>query len=316
VPVTVLIEGEEEGGGEAALSQFIAEHQDLLAADVAIVCDSGVWDGPAGPIPAITYGLRGIVYYDLRLFGPNRDLHSGAFGGSIPNPATLLARVIGRLLDEDNHITVPGFYDDVLPATDQEKRLWSQLPCDEQRALAQLGLSRRFGERGRSSFECLWARPTCDVSGLLGGYQGQGAKTIIPSWAGAKISFRLVPNQDPVKIDQLFRAWMRSQDVGGCRWEISQLGNAWPVLVPTDSPFVAAAQRALQRAAGQVPVLIREGGTIPVVADIQKLLGLNSLLIGFGRADDCIHSPNEKFDLAQFDLGCRALATLLADLAL
>lgn len=315
LPVTVMIEGEEEGGGEAALSQFIADHRDLLAADVALVCDSGMWDGPKGPIPAITYGLRGIVYFDVRLFGPSRDLHSGAFGGAVPNPATLLARVLGRLLDQDNRVTIPGFYDDVVPASEDDRRRWQSLPFDEQQALRDVGLTQAFGERGHSTLERLWSRPSCDVNGLFGGYSGVGAKTIIPSFAGAKLSFRLVPNQDPIKIGQLVRHWLLAQDVAGCRWAIEQVGEAWPVLVSTKSPFVSAATGALRAAAGQDPVLIRDGATIPVVATFKRLLGLDTLLIGFGRENDCIHSPNEKFDLAQFDLGCRALTVLLAELA-
>jgi len=312
VPVTVMIEGEEEGAGEESLKAVMTEHRARLAADVAIVCDTGMWEGADGVAPAITYGLRGIVYLDVRLFGPNRDLHSGAHGGVAANPATLLTRVLGRLLDDENRVTIPGFYDDVEPVTEEERGRWAALRVDERRALQEIGLTRPFGEAGRGMLERLWARPCCDINGLFGGYGGAGAKTIIPSFAGAKVSFRLAPNQDPQKIGRLVRRWFEAQDVCGCRWEIQQVGGAWPVLVSTDSPYVAAAREALRQAAGREAVLIREGATIPVVADIKKLLGLDPLVIGFGLEGDHIHSPNEKFDLAQFDLGRRALATLLA----
>ena len=312
--VIVLFEGEEESAGQS-LPVFIEQRREQLAADVVVVSDTAMWPGPDGPIPAIKYGLRGIAYFDVKLYGPNRDVHSGSYGGAIANPATMLARVLGRLFDDDNHITIPGFYDDVVPVTDQEKRRWTQLPFDERHALKSIGVAEPFGERGYSTLQRLWARPSCDVNGLYGGYQGEGGKTIIPSFAGAKLSFRLVANQDPRKIGAALESWLHSQDVGGCRWQVQHLGQAPPVLLTTDSPFVTAAKRAIERASGRPPVMIREAASIPVVADFKSILGLDTLLIGFGLTDDCIHSPNEKFNLDQFTLGCRTHAILLAELA-
>ncbi len=313
VHVTVLIEGEEEIGS-VNLPAFVERHRERLAADVVVVSDTGMWGSPSDPVPAITYGLRGMVYFDLKLFGPKRDLHSGVYGGSIANPATMLTRVLGRLFDEHNRVTVPGFYDDVVPLGDDERRQWEQLGFDERAYLDDIGVTRPFGEAGYATLERRWVRPSCDVNGLYGGYMGEGAKTVIPSFAGAKLSCRLAANQDPKKIARQLVAWLESQDVGGCRWKITPHGDAYPVLADRHSPYMAAALRAFEQAAGRKPVLIREGATIPIVADFKRLLGLDTLLVGFGLSDDCLHSPNEKFNLAQFDLGCRTHALLLAEL--
>jgi acetylornithine deacetylase/succinyl-diaminopimelate desuccinylase-like protein len=313
VHVTVLIEGEEEIGS-INLPAFVERHRDLLAADVVVVSDTGMWDPPGDPVPAITYGLRGLVYFDLKLFGPKRDLHSGVYGGTMANPATMLTRVLGRLFDENNRVTVPGFYDDVVPLGDDERRQWEQLGFDERAYLDDVGVSQPFGEAGYATLERRWVRPSCDINGLYGGYMGEGAKTVIPSFAGAKLSCRLAANQDPAKIARQLVAWLESQDVGGCRWRITPHGEAHPVLADRHSPHMAAALRAFEQAAGRKPVLIREGATIPIVADFKRLLGLDTLLVGFGLGDDCLHSPNEKFNLAQFDLGCRTHALLLAEL--
>jgi acetylornithine deacetylase/succinyl-diaminopimelate desuccinylase-like protein len=314
VPVTVLIEGEEECGS-IHLHPFLVEQREKLRADIVVISDTGMWDTPGGPVMAITYGLRGLQYFDVQLHHTNRDLHSGVYGGTIANPAVELTAVLGRLFDGRHRVTIPGFYDDVQPLSADERRRWEALAFQEQGYLEAVGISRTFGETGYSTLERRWARPSCDINGLYGGYGGQGAKTIIPSYAGAKISFRLAPNQDPRKIAEAFNRWLQAQDVHGCRWKITDLGGADPVVVPTDSAYVAAASRAIQRCTGRQPVLMREGATIPVVADFKKTLGIDSLLIGFGLSDDRIHAPDEKFSLKCFDLGCQTHAAVLAELA-
>lgn len=310
--IVVLIEGEEEVGSPN-LQPFIAENKDLFPADIVLVSDTHMWDRET---VTITYGLRGLLYFDVQLHGPSRDLHSGIYGGILANPATLLTRIIGRLQDDQNRVTIPGFYDDVAELTEDERARWEALNFDEfGDCLTAVGVDTTWGEEGFTTLERKWARPSCDVNGIYGGYMGEGAKTVIPTFAGAKVSFRLPPRQDPRKIARAFEAWLRSFDVGGCRWKITNHGMADPVMVSDDSPFIAAAQRAIEQASGKAPNLVREGATIPVVADFKQALGLNSLLIGFGLTDDCIHSPNEKFELNNFELGCRTHAILLAELA-
>ncbi len=309
--VIVLIEGEEECGSPN-LGPLLESHREQLKADVALVSDTAMWDRKT---LAITYALRGLVYFDIELHGPLRDLHSGVYGGTVANPANLIARVLANLFDEKNRVTIPGFYDDVVPLSHQERQAWSALDFDEQAFLGNVGFAEGFGEAGYELLERRWARPSCDVNGLYGGYAGEGAKTIIPRYAGAKLSFRLAPQQDPARIAQLFENWLHRQPVGGCRWQITRHGEAAPVMVATDSPHMAAARRAGKATTGREPVLVREGATIPVAADFKKTLGLDTILLGFGQHDDCIHAPNEKFELSSYDLGIRTHATLLAELA-
>jgi len=310
--VTLLIEGEEECGS-VTLPKVLKEHANLLAADLCVVSDTSMWEGKDGPAPAITYALRGLVYYDLKLHGPSRDLHSGVYGGTLANPATVLARVLGKLFDDDNRVTIPGFYDDLAALTDEERATWDTLGFDEDQYLGSVG-AQPYGEAGFSTLERRWARPSCDVNGLYGGYMGEGAKTVIPSFAGAKVSFRIPANMDPKKLAAAFETWVKSQDVGDCRWELENHGEAYPVATPTDSPWVDAASSAIQDVTGKPPVLVREGATIPVVADFKTKLGLDTLLIGFGLNSDSIHSPNEHFELDRFLLGCKCHAALLASL--
>jgi len=310
--VTLLIEGEEECGS-VTLPVVLEKHADLLKADICVVSDTSMWEGKHGPTPAITYALRGLVYFDLKLHGTSRDLHSGVYGGTLANPATILARVLGKLFDDDNRITIPGFYDDVAELTDEERKGWDALGFDESQYLGDVG-AKPFGEKGFSTLQRRWARPSCDVNGLYGGYMGEGAKTVIPSFAGAKVSFRIPANMDPKKLAKAFEAWVKTHDVGGCRWEITNHGEAYPVAAPTDSPFVTAASSAIQQVVGKPPVLVRDGATIPVIADFKNKLGLDTLLIGFGLNSDSIHSPNEHFALDRFLLGCKCHAALLAQL--
>ncbi len=311
--VTLLVEGEEECGS-VTLPEVLDQHADLLEADLCVISDTSMWEGKEGATPAITYALRGLVYFDLKLHGPSRDLHSGVYGGTLANPANLIARVMGKLLDDDNRVTIPGFYDEVAALNDEERADWQALGFDEAQYLGDVG-AQPFGEAGYSTLERRWARPSCDVNGLYGGYMGEGAKTVIPSFAGAKVSFRIPANMDPRKLAAAFEQWIRKHDVGGCRWEITQHGEAFPVATPTDSPWVAAASRAIESVVGRAPALMREGATIPVVADFKTKLGLDTLLIGFGLNSDNIHSPDEHFALDRFLLGCQCHAALLDSLA-
>ena len=288
--VMVLIEGEEECGS-IHLRRVIEAHKQELKADIVLISDTTMWNRDT---VAITYGLRGLLYFDIQLHNAKRDLHSGMFGGILANPATILTQVLGQLSDAQYRITIPHFYDDVLEVTETERRNWSRLGFDEMHdCLSTIGVVTPFGEAGYTTLERKWTRPTCDICGLYGGYGGSGAKTVIPSFAGAKVSFRLAGKQDPVKISGDFEHWLRSHGVRGCRWQIEQLGAADPVLVADDSPYMDAAKKAVEQTSGKPAVLVHDGATIPVVADFKKILGIDSLLIGFGQTDDCIHSPNE-----------------------
>jgi acetylornithine deacetylase/succinyl-diaminopimelate desuccinylase-like protein len=317
--VTVLIEGEEECGS-VSLPAFLDQHADLLEADdrtVCVVSDTSMWDAPGtdlGYTPAITYALRGLTYFDLKLHGPSRDLHSGVYGGTLANPATQLTRVLGKLIDDDNRVTIPGFYDDVQPVTPAEQDAWQKLNFNEHNFTGDVG-SVPFGERDFSTLQRRWTRPACDINGLYGGYMGEGAKTVIPTFAGAKVSFRIPAAMDPEKVERQFVDWLHQHDTGGCRWEITNHGHAHPVATPTDSPWVVAAGRAIEQVAGQPPALVREGATIPVVSDFKTRLGIDTLLIGFGLNADNIHSPDEHLGLDRFALGCRTHVALLAELA-
>jgi len=307
VGLTVLIEGDEECGS-AALDPFIREHHDRLDADVAVVSDTGMWDAQT---PAICYGLRGLLYFDLELHGPGRDLHSGMYGGSVANPLNELAKVLGRLFDDDHRITIPGFYDDVAAPAEEELAEWQKLGFSDEQWAASIGMNATHGEAGCSTLVRRWARPSCDINGLYGGYAGEGAKTVIPTHAGAKVSFRLAPEQEPATIAESFHAWLGDRTPPGCRWQIREFARATPVMIDRSSPYLAAAKEAMQAGFGSEPVLIREGATIPVVGTFKQLLGLDTLLVGLGRQDDAIHSPNEKFDLECFEAGCRTHAALI-----
>jgi len=305
--VTVMIEGEEEIGS-THLPPFLDQHADELRADVAVVSDTAMW---SEGVPAICYALRGLLYFDVQLHGPSRDLHSGIYGGAVANPATELTKVIGRLFDEDHRVTVPGFYDEVRALSDEERARWDSLDFDESAFFKSVGLDRGQGEAGRSTLERRWVRPSCDVNGLYGGYMQEGAKTVIPSYAGAKVSFRLAADQDPDRIAPAFVDWLESHATGGCRWQITEHGRAHPVAIPVDSPWLEAANRALKDSAGRDPVLMREGATVPVVGDLKRKLGLDTLLIGFGLHSDNIHSPDEHFGLDRFRLGTQSHIALL-----
>jgi acetylornithine deacetylase/succinyl-diaminopimelate desuccinylase-like protein len=312
-PITVMIEGEEECGS-VHLGAFIKEHWELLAADVVIVSDTSMWTGADGAVPAITYALRGLVYFDIQLHGPNRDLHSGVYGGTLANPATILTRVLGELFDKNNRITIPGFYDDVAPVSDDEQQRWGELGFRDEHFLGKVDAG-SFGEAGFDTLQRRWARPACDVNGLYGGYQGEGAKTVIPCFAGAKVSFRIPANMKPNKVADQFEQWLGGREIGDCCWRITCHGQAAPVATPLDSPFMVAASDAIESIAGRPPVLVREGATIPVVADFKSILGLDTLLIGFGLDSDQLHAPDEHFGLDRLLLGSQTHVSLLATFA-
>ncbi len=321
VNITVMIEGEEESGSPH-IKPFVQEHRDALLMrngsstddhvdTFVLVSDTLMWDPEH---VGITYGMRGLCSFEIKLHGPSRDLHSGMYGGILANPANMIARVLSRLMDDDNRVTVPGFYDDVVPVTDDEREQWSKLGFDDSAYLGTVGVTTRFGETGYDTLARKWARPSCDVNGLFGGYQGEGGKTVIPAVAGAKVSFRLAPNQSPAKVADMFTKWLKSHDVGGCRWEINDFGQADPVEVDVDSPYILASSRAIEQCSGRPPVLMREGATLPIIADFKNILGVDCVLVGFGLEDDCIHSPDENFGIDRFKLGCRTHAAILAEL--
>ncbi|MEM6329235.1 MAG: dipeptidase [Planctomycetota bacterium] len=309
--VKFLIEGEEEVGSEN-LEPFVAANQDKLACDVVVVSDSSQF---APGVPAITYGLRGIAYYEIRLTGPSQDLHSGSFGGGVTNPANALAKMLAALVNDEGQVQVPGFYDDVTPLTEREREEFAGLDFDEAAFCRQLGVDGATGEAGYTTLERRWARPTCDINGLWSGYQGEGAKTVLPARAGAKVSFRLVPNQDPAKVTAGLRELLEPLVPPGIRMELIDFHGAPGVVFPLDSPYMAAAAAAIEHGFGRRPVMIREGGSIPIVNTFAQQLGADVLLLGWGRDDDNAHSPNEKFNLADFHRGIASSRRLWAELA-
>ena len=310
-PVTLLIEGEEESGSRS-LEPFLHEAKDRLASDVCVVSDTGMWDIST---PAITTRLRGLVYMEVTVHGPTRDLHSGMYGGAVPNPINVLARILADLHDADRRVTIPGFYDGVGELPPATKAQWESLGFDEGEFLGDIGLSQGLGERGRSTLERTWSRPTCDANGIFGGYTGKGAKTVIAAHATAKVSFRLVSRQDPERIAAAFEAFVRDRLPEGCRAEFERHGANSAIEVRESSAYLNAAERGLRAVFGRDPLLIGTGGSIPAVGSIARILGVDSLLVGFGLDDDCVHSPNEKFELACYRHAIRSHAAMLAEFA-
>jgi len=314
IRLTVLLEGEEESGS-VNLERFLCQHEsELRACDVCLISDTGMLGRGK---PAITYGVRGLCYTEVKLHGANQDLHSGSWGGRSPNPISELCKVLAQLWDKDRRVTIPGFYDDVKPIPESERRAWRELPLDYPAQLKLIGLTAEadVGERGYTAMEREWGRPTAEINGIYGGYMGVGAKTVIPSFAGAKVSFRLVADQDPAKISSLFQNWLGERRPPGCRWEFHQHSGGFPGNVATDSPYLQAAARAVEKAAGVKPALIKTGGSIPVVGMLKSQLGLDTILLGFGLEDDRVHSPNEKFELDCFRLGMQTHAALIGEFA-
>jgi succinyl-diaminopimelate desuccinylase len=311
VNLKYLIEGEEEIGSEH-LAPFIQEHKDELACDCVVVSDTSQF---APGQPAITYGLKGIAYFELRLQGPKQDLHSGTFGGAVTNPANTLAKMLASLSDAHGRVTIPGFYDDVVPLAAREREQFADLDFSDERFMRQIGVTGVSGENGYTTLERRWARPTYDINGLTSGYQGEGAKTVLPARASAKFSFRLVPNQDPRKIAAALRTKLEGLCPPGIRLELTEFHSAPGVVMSLDSPYMQAAARAIEKGFGRAPVFIREGGSIPVVTTFAQVLDVDTLLLGWGQDDDNTHSPNEKFSLADFHKGIKASAHLWGELA-
>jgi acetylornithine deacetylase/succinyl-diaminopimelate desuccinylase-like protein len=314
---TVLLEGEEESGSEN-LEQFVRENlPDLKPASICLISDTGMVGRGK---PAITYGVRGLSYTQITLHASNQDLHSGLWGGRCPNPITELARVLAQLHDKDRRITIPGFYDAVRPLAQSERDAWAQLARDTgltpASTLAKIGIPPEgdIGEAGYTFIEREWGRPTAEINGIWGGYIGEGAKTVIPAHASAKVSFRLVADQNPDAIAEMFFAWLKARTPPGCRWDCVNHHGGFGVTVPTDSPLLRKSMSALQSASGAKPYMIKSGGSIPVAGMLKSILGIDTIFMGFGLDDDRVHSPNEKFELACFRLGTRAHAMFIDEL--
>lgn len=311
VNVKMLIEGEEEIGSPN-LGAFIDEHEKRLACDVIVISDCSQLDVDR---PAITYGLKGLCYMEVTVKGPGHDLHSGAFGGAVANPANALIRMLATCQDEDGRITIPGFYEDVRDLTDEERRDLNALPFDDGAFLESTGAKKTFGEPGYSTVERKGTRPTFDVNGLISGFTGEGAKTVLPSVAKAKFSMRLVPDQDPDKIARLVTDYLTGIAPDTVTVDVRALHGAKPVVVPREGRFMPAAVAALETGFGAKPVFVREGGSIPVVNTFREKLGVDSLLLGLGLPDDRPHSPNERFRIKDFYRGQVMMAAFLEEMA-
>lgn len=310
VNLKFLFEGEEEIGSPS-MHDFLSKNRNLLKSDFALNPDAGM---VAPDKPTITYGLRGLAYFDLRIYGPSRDLHSGQFGGAVHNPAQALAELIAQMHDAQGRVTLKGFYDRVVPLTAEERKELQRLGQDERFLLQETGVPALWGEEGYSPKERISARPTLEINGIYGGYSGPGSKTIIPSMAGAKISMRLVPEQDPEEVHQQFLEFLRRNAPKTVRWELDRLSGSPGVIVPLHTAPVEALRRALQTVWGHEPINNREGGSIPIVTDLQQVLGIPSVLTGFGLMDDAIHSPNERLHLPTWGRGIEALIHFFVNL--
>ncbi|MFC3163459.1 M20/M25/M40 family metallo-hydrolase [Ciceribacter thiooxidans] len=309
--ITILFEGEEESGSPS-LKPFLAANAEELKADFALVCDTSMWDGET---PAIAAALRGLVGEEIVISAADRDLHSGLFGGAAANPIHILVGILAGLHDETGRVTLPGFYEGVEETPANIKASWETLGRTAENFLGQVGLSVPAGEKGRSVLELTWARPTTEINGITGGYTGEGFKTVIAAKASAKVSFRLVGEQDPAKIRESFRAYVRSRIPADCAVEFHEHGGSPAIQLSYDSPVLTKAKNALSDEWPKPAVVIGMGGSIPIVGDFQKMLGMDSLLVGYGLTDDRIHSPNEKYDLKSFHKGIRSWIRILDALA-
>jgi acetylornithine deacetylase/succinyl-diaminopimelate desuccinylase-like protein len=304
VNIKIIFEGEEEVGSEH-LGAFVSANRELLKADVILISDSGMFKKG---VPSVTYALRGLAYMEVEVTGPNGDLHSGSFGGSVHNPVQALAEMIASLHDKNGRITVKGMYDDVRPLSKAERDAFKKLPWNDKTYARSLGLKELYGEKGFSTLERLWARPTLECNGIWGGYTGEGAKTVLPSKAYAKISMRLVPNQSSAKIARLFEKHLKAIAPRTVQVKVRHLHGGEPAITPVDSPGVQAAVAALAKGFGKEPLYQREGGSIPIVVEFKKLLGIDSVLLGFGLPDENAHAPNEFINLDNFFGGIKTVA--------
>jgi acetylornithine deacetylase/succinyl-diaminopimelate desuccinylase-like protein len=306
VNMRLLIEGEEEVGS-ANLDKVIRENKHRLGADVVVISDSAMFDRG---VPSICYSLRGLVYFQIDLRGSASDLHSGVFGGAVANPAMVLAQILAQMKDRGGRIKIPGFYDDVRPLSEEEREAWRSLPFNEKKYRKDLGAPKLFGESGYSVLERVWARPTFEVNGLLSGFTGEGSKTVIPAVSMAKVSMRLVPDQDPDRIAELFEAYVKKVTPKTVELKVTRMHGGKPWITGYDSAFVRAAGRAIEQGFGKAPVFCREGGSIPVVSTFKEELGLPAVLFGVGLPDENAHAPNERLDLSNFHNGILASAFL------
>jgi acetylornithine deacetylase/succinyl-diaminopimelate desuccinylase-like protein len=311
VNIKFFIEGEEEVGS-VHLDDFVRDHKDDLKADVVVISDTTMFDRG---VPSICYSLRGLAYFQIDVRGSKSDLHSGVFGGAVANPAIVLAQILAQMKDRGGRIKIPGFYDDVRPLSGEERAEWKKLPFNETRYRKELGAPKLFGESGYTTLERVWARPTLDVNGLYSGFTGEGAKTVLPATAMAKVSMRLVPNQDPQKIGDLFEEYVRKIAPKTVEVKITRMHGGKPWMTEFDNKFVRAAGRAIEQGFGKSPVFVREGGSIPVVATFERELGIPSVLFGVGLPDENAHAPDEKLDLGNFHNGIIASAFLYQEIA-
>lgn len=307
VKLTFCLEGEEESGSPS-LVPYLEANRDALKADLALICDTGLFDAQT---PAITTMLRGLLGEEIIIQGPARDLHSGSFGGAAINPARVLARILADLHDDDGRITVPGFYDDVPEISDELRAQWEGLGFDASDFLGRVGLSLPAGEKGRSALEMIWARPTCEINGMISGYTGAGFKTVLPAQARAKVSFRLVGKQDPLKLREAFRAFVRARVPADCTVQFHDHGASPASVMETGHPAFEAAREALSAEWPRPAAFVGAGGSIPIAGYFKTILGMDSMLIGFSKDDDQIHSPNEKYDLDSFHRGVRSWARII-----
>jgi acetylornithine deacetylase/succinyl-diaminopimelate desuccinylase-like protein len=311
VNIKLIVEGEEEVGS-VNLDNFIRENKAQLAADVVVISDSAMFDRG---VPSICYSLRGLVYFQIDVRGTKSDLHSGVFGGAVANPAMVLAQILAQMKDRGGRIKVPGFYDQVRELSETERSEWKKLPFNEKKYRKDLGAPKLFGESGFTTLERVWARPTFEVNGLLSGFTGEGAKTVIPAVAMAKVSMRLVPDQEPDTIASLFESFVRKVAPKTVEVTVTRMHGGRPWITEFDNPYVRAAGRAIEQGFGKEPVFCREGGSIPVVSTFQQELGLPAVLFGVGLPDENAHAPNEKLDLGNFHGGVVSAAILYDEIA-
>ena len=311
VNVKFIIEGEEEVGSES-LEAFLKNNSDLLSCDAVLISDSSLYD--AG-IPTLTYGLRGISYLEVEVTGPNHDLHSGSFGGAVANPVNIAAQLISQLHDKNGKVNIPGFYDDVIKVTKKERENFKALKFSDKKFAKEVGVDELDGEKGYSTLERLWVRPTLDCNGIIGGFTGKGAKTVLPSKVIVKVSMRLVPNQDPKKIAKLFERHIKKLAPKSVKIKVTDLHGGYPSLTNLDNPANIAASKAMSKAFGKKTVFMRDGGSIPIVTNFSKVLKAPVVLMGLGLNSENLHSPNEHFDLNHFELGIISSVYFLKEIA-